>query len=208
VLSQKRIVPPFLANGGTRSVAGQYYGIVRQSENLFLNAAHEQVVIASRQVSPAYASCKEHVSAEEEVVIGGIETETPWTMTRNEQNTKRDSAKFSLGCLLNQKIRLHRFRFQKKAKLFEKIRIGDERNALSVKSNLTFEYSFYFRRVIDMVDVTVSEQQQVRPYRQIPDPIRRTRRRIKENVSPRCLYKIGIRIENTPNKRLKVKHSE
>ena len=123
-----------------------------------MDAAHQQFVIASRQVSPAYTSGKEHVSAEEKVVIGGVETETPRTMAGNKKNTKSDTAKFSLGCFLNEKIRLHRFRFQKKPEIFEKIRICNERSALSMKSNLTFEYPFYFRCVIDMIDVTVSEQ--------------------------------------------------
>jgi hypothetical protein len=208
VLSQKWIVAPFIANGGTGTVTWQYHGFVRQSKNLFVNAAHQQFVIASRQVSPAYASRKEDVSAEEELVIGRVETETPWTMAGDKENSKSDSAKFSFGCLLNQKIRLNRFRFQKKPELFEKIRICDERNSLSVKCNRTLEYSFYFRRVIDMIDVAVSDQQEIGSYREIVDPIRSTRRRIKENVSPRCLHKIGIGIENTPNKRLKVKHSE
>lgn len=208
VLSQKRIVAPFIADGGTGSVTWQYHGFVRQSKNLFANAARQQFVIASRQVSSANASRKEYVSADEELVISSVETETPWTMAGNKENSKSDSAKFNFGCLLNQKIRLNRFRLQKKPELFEKIWICDERNSLSVKCDRTLEYSFYFRRVVDMIDVAVSDQEEVRSDGQIANPIRRTRRRIKENVSPRCLYKIGIRIENTPNKRLKVKHSE
>ncbi len=74
--------------------------------------------------------------------------------------------------------------------------------------NLALESSFHLRSVVNMVDMAVSDQQQVESYRQIAHPIRRPSRRINKNVPARHLNQIGVRIENTPNKRLKVKHSE
>jgi hypothetical protein len=59
-----------------------------------------------------------------------------------------------------------------------------------------------------MVDVTVSDHEQIESYRHICHPIGRPGRRINKNISARHLNQIGVRIENTPNKRLKVKHSE
>ena len=96
-------------------------------------------------------------------------------MARNKKNTKRHAAKIDLRCLLNQKIGLYRFRFQKVTPIFEKIRIGDKRNSIFVKSDLAFACPFDFGRVIEMVEVAVREHQQIESDPQIPDPIRRHR---------------------------------
>ena len=189
-------------------MARQYHRFIRQSQNLFVNPTHQEFVVAARQVSPADASCKEYVAAEENLVIGRVEAEASRTVSGNKKNTKRDSAKFNFGCLLDEKIRMNRFCFQEKPEIFEKLRISDEGNSISVIGNLAPESLFHFRSVINMVDVTMSDQQQIESYRHICHPIRRPGRRINKNISARHLNQIGVRIENTPNKRLKVKHSE
>ena len=189
-------------------MARQYRRFIRQSQNLFVNPTQQQFVVAPRQVSPADASCKEYVAAEENLVIRRVEAEASRTVSGNKENAKRYSAKVNFGCLLNQKIRMNRFCFQKKPKIFEKLRVSDKRNSISMICDLAPESSFHFRSVINMVDVTMSDQEQIESYRHITHPIRRAGRRINKKVSPRHLDQIGVRIENTPNKRLKVKHSE
>jgi hypothetical protein len=74
--------------------------------------------------------------------------------------------------------------------------------------DLAIESSLNLRGVINMVDVAVSDQEQVKSHRQITQPIRRSRRCINKNIAPGDLNEIRVCIKNTPNKRLKVKHSE
>jgi hypothetical protein len=90
----------------------------------------------------------------------------------NQKNTKRYSTKIDFGCLLDQKIGLHRFRLEKETHVFEKIRIGDERNTIFVKSDLALTERLEFSCVIEMVRMTVGQDQQIESYPQIPDPIR------------------------------------
>jgi hypothetical protein len=182
--------------------------LVRQRKNFLVNSTDQQLVVASRQVGPADTSRKEYIAAEKNLVICRVETEASRTMSRNKKNAKRDAEQFNGGCFLNQKIRLNGFRFQKEPEIFEEFRVGDEGNSISVIGDLAAESSFQLCGVINVVDMAVSDQQQVKSYRQISHPIRGARRRIDENVPALHPNQIGVRIENTPNKRLKVKHSE
>jgi hypothetical protein len=165
-------------------------------------------VVASGQVCPANASCEKHVATEKNLVICRVKAEASRTVSRNKKYAKSDLAKFNFGCLLNQKISLNGFCFQKKPEIFEKLRVSDERDSISMICDLAIESSLNLRGVINMVDVAVSDQEQVKSYRQITQPIRRPRRCINKNVPPRDLNEIRVRIKNTTNKRLKVKHSE
>ena len=49
-------------------MAREYQGIVRQYKNFFTNAANQQLMIASREVSPAHAPCEKNVTVEQNVV--------------------------------------------------------------------------------------------------------------------------------------------
>jgi hypothetical protein len=173
-----------------------------------VNPTHQQFVVASGQICPANAPCEKHVATKKNLVICRVKTEASRTVSRHKKYAKRDFAKLNFGCLLDQEIGLNRFRFQKKPEILEKLRVGDKWNSISMIRNLTIKSSLNLRGIIDMVDVAVSDQEQVESYRQITQPIRRPRRSINKDVSTRDLNEIRVRIKNTPNKRLKVKHSE
>jgi hypothetical protein len=173
-----------------------------------VDPAHQQFVIPSGQVSPADASGKEDIAAEENLVICRVETDTSGAVAGNEKDAKGDFAEYDFGSFFNQKIRLNGFRFQKEPEFFEKLGVSDKGNSISMIGDLASESSFDLGGVIDVVDMAVSDQQQVESDRQITHPIRGTRGCIDENVAARHLKQIGVGIKNTPNKRLKVKHSE
>ena len=48
----------------------QHNGFVRQSENLFADAANQQLMITPREVCPADATGKKNVTVEQELVVG------------------------------------------------------------------------------------------------------------------------------------------
>ncbi len=189
-------------------MARQHNGFVRQSENLLADAANEQLKIAPREIRPADAPGKEHVTVEQQLLGGGIEAEAAGTVTRNKKHPERDAAKIDLGRFVNQKVRLHRLRFQKEAAIFEKVRVSDERDPVFVESNLALGCLLDFGRVVEMVEVPVREHQQIKSDPKIPDPFRGAGRSIDQDISSCCLNQVGVGIKNTANKSLKVEHSE
>ncbi len=135
----------------------QHRCLVRQGQNLFLDPAYQQFVVASRQVGPPNTSGKENIAAEQDVMLRRVEAKAARTMAGNKKNAKRDSAKVGFGSLLNQEIRLNRFCFQKKPEVFEEIRVRNERNSIWMISNQAPGSSFNFRSVIHMIDVAVGD---------------------------------------------------
>src|ERR1700724_1929983 len=95
-------------------------------------------------------------------VVG--KTKAARTMAGNQKNAKKHSAKINFGCLLDQKIRLHRLRLEEETLVSEKIRIGDERKTIFVKGDLAFAERFEFSGVIEMVRMAVGQDQQIEPY--------------------------------------------
>jgi hypothetical protein len=93
-------------------------------------------------------------------------------MARNEENSERYAAQINPRCFFNQKIRLHRFRFQKEPSIFEEIWISDERNAVFVISHLALARLLDFGCIVKMVEMTVSDYQQIQSYPLISYPFR------------------------------------
>jgi hypothetical protein len=205
---KKWIVPSFFTDGRSWSMPGQHQGFVRQGKHLFANAADQQLMIGSWEICAADAPGEKYIAVEDNLVAGGVEAKAPGAMTRNKKNTKGYAANVYSRRLPDQKIGLYRFSFQEKASLFEKIRIGHERNTVFVKSDLAFACPLDFGRVIEMVRVTVRQQQHIESYAQIPDPIRRPGGSINQYISSRRPDQVSVGVENTANKSLKVEHSE
>ena len=93
-------------------------------------------------------------------------------MARNKEDSKWYAAQINSLCFFDEKIRLHRFRFQKKTCIFEEIWIGDERNAVFVISHLALARLLDFSCIVKMVKMTVSQYQQIQSYPLIPYPFR------------------------------------
>ncbi len=165
-------------------------------------------MIAAGKVGPTDAPGEKDVAGEEDLVIRGIKTQTPGTVAGNQKNAKKHSAKINFGCLLDQKIGLDRLRLEEETLVFEKIRIGDERNTIFMKSDLAFAERLEFSGVIEMVRMTMGQDQQIEPYAQIPDPVRCSGRSIDQNISSGRPNQVSVGIENTANKSLKLEHSE
>src|ERR1700730_5614612 len=164
--------------------------------------------MSARQSCSSHASRKQDVASNEVLVGRRIETEAPGAVSRHKKYAIFQPTEIPFGSFIDQKIRLDRVRFEKESKPFEELRIGDQRETVPVVGNLTSEYSLYLSGVIDMVDVSVCNHQQVEFCFKVAHPFGRTGRSIKENSSLRPSNEIGVRIENTANKSLNLKHSE
>ena len=165
-------------------------------------------MIAAWEVCPADAPGEEDVAPEQDIFGGGVKAEAPGTVTGNKKNGKRCAAKINVGCFLDQKVRLDRFRFENETPVFKKIRIRHQRETFFMVSDLAFGCPLDLGCVIEVVRVTVGQEQQIESDSQIPDPIRRPGRSIDQSISSWRLDQVCVGIENTANKSLKVKHSE
>jgi len=165
-------------------------------------------MIAAWEVSPADASGEKHVAVEEDLVAGGVEAKASGTMAGNQKNAKGRAAKINLSCLVDQKVRVNGFRFEKEIPIFEKIRVCHQRDAIFVIADPAFGGLLDLCGVVEMIGVTVGEDQQIESYSQIADPIRRPGGSIDQHVSSGRLDEVCVRVENTANKCLKVEHSE
>jgi hypothetical protein len=166
------------------------------------------LMIAAREVCPADASGEKDVAVEQDFVAGGVEAEASGTVARNQKNTKGRAAKIKVSCFVDQKVRVHRFRFEKEIPLFEEIRVCHQRDTIFVIADLASGGLLDLGGVIEMIGVTVRKDEQIESYSQIANPIRRPGGSIDQHISSWRLDEVRVRIENTANKGLKVEHSE
>jgi hypothetical protein len=129
-------------------------------------------MIAARKVCPADASGKKYVAGEEDLVAGGVEAKASGTVTGNQKNTKGPAAKIKLSGLFDQEVRVDGFCFKKETSIFKEIRICHQRDPIFVITDLASGGPLDLGGVIEMVGVTVCEDQQIESYPQIMDPIR------------------------------------
>jgi hypothetical protein len=188
-------------------MAREHEGLVRQDQDFVTNAANQQFMITPWEIGPAYASGEKNVTVKKDVVWSRVKAKASGTVAGNKKNAKSNAAKIGGRCLLDQKIRLYGFWLEKEAHVFKKIGIGDKRNTIFVKSDLTLACSLDFGGVIEMVGVTVREHQQIESDSQVPDPFRGPGRSINQKISSRRADQESVGIENTSGKSLKVKHS-
>lgn len=129
-------------------------------------------MVAAGKIGASDASREKHVTTKKKRVFGGIETEAPRAVTRNEKNAKRDLAEFRSRRFLDQEIGAHGFRFKIEAQVLVKFRIGHQWNAVFMEPDLAVRHSLYLGGVIEMVDVSMSDQEQVNSYPQFSHPLR------------------------------------
>jgi len=77
-----------------------------------------------------------------------------------------------------------------------------------VIGNSAPEHSLYLGRVIDMVHVSMRNQQKVEFCSEVTNPFGRSGWGIKQNVASVRQNKISVGVEDTANKRLNLEHSE
>ncbi len=165
-------------------------------------------MIATREVCPADASGEKDVAVEQDFVARGVEAKASGTVAGNQKDAKGRAAKINLSGLFEQEIGMHGFRFEKEVPIFEEIRVSHQRDTIFVIANLASGGFFDLGGVVEVIGVTVRNDQDVESYSQIADPIRGPGRSIDQHVSSWRLDEVRVRIENTANKSLKVEHSE
>jgi hypothetical protein len=202
------IVPPFLNDGRVSPVSRQHERFIRQSENLFANTPNQQRMVAPGKVRPADAPGEKDVASEEDIFGGGVKAEAPGTVAGDKKDGKGRTAKINVRCFIDQKVRLDRFSVEIEALVFEKIRICHQGETIFMVSNLAFGCPLELGGINEVVRVTVGQEQQIESDSQVPDPIRRPGRGIDQSISSWRLDQVGVGIENTANKSLKVEHSE
>lgn len=141
-------------------------------------------------------------------MLSGVEAEASGTVTGNQQYAKRETAKYRLGGFLDEEIGLDRLRFEGKSEIFVISRVGDHRDAVLVKSDLAFGRALEPGCAIEMIDVSMRDQKQIDSDPQLANPFGHTGWRVDQDVSACGLNEVSVRIENTANKSLKVKHCE
>ena len=82
-------------------------------------------------------------------------------MTGHLEHLKFCSQKISAGRFFNEEVRLRRFYLQFKAEASEKVPIRNHWRRRAVTTDLAIEAAFDFGDVLDVVDVTMSEEQQL-----------------------------------------------
>ena len=80
-------------------------------------------------------------------------------MSRNFENLKFAAEKVPCRGRFDKKVRLDRFDFQFKAETAKEFAVGDHWCGQRVATDLAAESAFYFRNVLNMIDVTVGEEQ-------------------------------------------------
>jgi len=126
----------------------------------------------------------------------------------DKQYAKFQPAQNQFRSFFDQEVRVYGLRFEEKTKPLEEVRIGDQRQTVTVVCHLAGEYLLYLRGVIDMVHVPVCNQQKIEFCPKVANPLSRTGWRIKENGASRPQNEIGVRVKDTANKRLNLEHSE
>ena len=81
-------------------------------------------------------------------------------MAGNFENLKFCPEKFALGRFLDEKIGRDRFEIEAKPEVPEEIRIRDHGRRNRVTTNRAIKFSLNFRDIDDMIDVSVSQDQQ------------------------------------------------
>jgi len=82
-------------------------------------------------------------------------------MAGNFENLKLCPKEFALGCFLNEKIGRDRFEIEAKTEVPEEIRIRNHGCGIRVTTYRTIKFSLNFRDIDDVIDVSVSQDQQL-----------------------------------------------
>ena len=85
-------------------------------------------------------------------------------MSRNFQRVHFQTEKFSLSRLFNEKIRFNRLDFQLKSKTAKEFAIGNHRRSEPVATDWTIKLSLDPGDILDVIDVSVGQQEKFKIY--------------------------------------------
>jgi hypothetical protein len=108
----------------------------------------------------------------------------------------------------DQEISLRRLDFQSETKLFEKTGFSNQRRGVGVKSDLATKSLFYRVRILDMIHMTMRDQEKIGTTSNFLQPLAGSLRGVEKNQPVRGGDQVSIGFEDTSNKGLKVDHIE
>jgi hypothetical protein len=116
------------------------------------------------------------------------------------QNLEICAEKISIWRLLNQKIRLRRLDFEWVTKIAKKFPVGNHRRGERVTTNWTTKLTFNPGNILDMIDMSVCQEQKFRLNLKGTHPFASALGRVEQNPSLRRFKQIAIRFENAAAK--------
>ena len=123
-------------------------------------------------------------------------------MAGNFQNLEIGAEKISVWRFFDQKIRLHRFDLERKPGAAKKFAIGNHRHGERMTSDGTAELALDPGNVLDVIDVTVRQEQEFEIDAERTHPFASALGRVEENPALRRLKQIAIRFKNAAAKAL------
>ena len=117
-------------------------------------------------------------------------------MARHFQNLEVGAEKSSVWYFFDEKIWFDGFDFQRKAEAEEKIAIRNHRGGERVRANLAAELALDLRKVLDVIDVPVCQQQKFGMDIDRADPLAGTLRCVEQDPSLRRFEQIAIGFKN------------
>jgi len=121
-------------------------------------------------------------------------------MARHFQNLEVSAEKISMWRLFNQKIWFNWFDFERESEVSKEIAIGNHRPGQRVTSDLGMKLAFNSGNVLDVIDVPVCQQQELRMNIERTDPLARTLRCVEQDPSFGRFEQIAIRFKNAAAK--------
>lgn len=106
-------------------------------------------------------------------------------MAGNLKHLKFNAQKIARGSFFNKEVRFRRFDFELKSEAAEKFAVRNHWCSYRVTSDLTTESSLDFRNVLNMIDVTVRQEQQLEVDILGNEPIARTVRYVEQDPALR-----------------------
>ncbi len=206
--SEERIGSLFLSHRCRWPVSRQHAGRIGKREYFRTNAGQQELGIPSRQIGSTNASGEENISAKQEAVVLSVKAKTSRAMTGHKQHLEIYSGEVDGGCLGYEKVSGDRLNLEKEAEILKEIWIGDKRNTGLVITDFAVERMFDFRRIINVIQVAVGNQEKAGFKTVFPEPLAYSGRRVDQNLASRRMEQIAVRVEDPANKCLKLEHTE
>ena len=122
-------------------------------------------------------------------------------MARHFEHLEFGAEKISVWCFFDQKIWFDWFDFQREPEVAKEIAIRDHGRGKGVTSDLGVKLAFNPRNILDVIDVTVSQQQKFGMDVQRAYPFARTLRCVEQDPSVRRFEQIAIGFKDPTAKR-------
>jgi hypothetical protein len=171
------------------------------SGNIFcLIPAKQQIGVAAGQIPPANAAGEENVAANQQLIFAREKTKTPRTVARNFQHFEFEAEKVPGRHFFDKDIRLSWFDLQLEAKAPKKFAVGNHRSSFGMTANLATKALFNLGNVLDVINMSVGEEQQFEIDPTRINPVASAIGRIEQNPPLGRVNQVTVRLENAAAK--------